>query len=100
MAQDSSDGGHVIDDFHTLRERVIVMRADYQQLLRDRDYLLEVGEIYHRALREQEVEVDRLTHELVRTWRFLEGTQTTLHELESRLDELLKETSQRSILSI
>jgi hypothetical protein len=29
-----------------------VMRADYQQLLMDRDYLLEVGEMYHRALRE------------------------------------------------
>jgi hypothetical protein len=29
MAQDSSDGGLVIDDFHTLRERVIVMRANY-----------------------------------------------------------------------
>jgi hypothetical protein len=28
MAQDSSYGGLVIDDFHTLRERVIVMRAD------------------------------------------------------------------------
>jgi len=38
MAHGSLDGGLVIDDFHTLRERVIVMRADYQQLLRDRDY--------------------------------------------------------------
>jgi hypothetical protein len=47
----------------------------------DRDYLLEVDEMYHKALREQEVEVDRLTHDLVSTWRFLEGTQTTLHEL-------------------
>jgi hypothetical protein len=63
MAHDSSDGGLGIDDFHTLRERVIVMRVDYQQLLRDRDYLLEVGEMYHRALRGQEVEMDRLTHE-------------------------------------
>jgi hypothetical protein len=27
MVQDSSDGGLVIDDFHTLKERVIVMRA-------------------------------------------------------------------------
>jgi hypothetical protein len=51
-AHDSSYGGLVIDDFHTLRERVIVMRDDYQQLLRDRDYLLEVGEMYPRALRE------------------------------------------------
>jgi hypothetical protein len=40
----------------------------------DRDYLLEVGEMYHRALREHEVEVGRLTHELVSTQRFLEGT--------------------------
>ena len=84
MAHDSSDGGLVIDDFQTLRERVIVMRVNYQQWLRDRDYLLEVGEMYHRALREQEVEMDRLTHELVSTWRFSEGTQTTLQESESR----------------
>jgi tagatose-1,6-bisphosphate aldolase non-catalytic subunit AgaZ/GatZ len=55
-----------------------VMRADYQQLLRDGDYLLKVGEMYHRALREQEVELDRITHDLVSTQRFLEGTQTTL----------------------
>jgi hypothetical protein len=52
MAQDSSNGGLVIDDFHTLRERVIVMRDDYQQLLRDRDYLLEVGKMYHGEPRE------------------------------------------------
>jgi hypothetical protein len=30
MAHDSSDGGFSMDDFHTLRERVSVMRADYQ----------------------------------------------------------------------
>jgi hypothetical protein len=89
MAQDSSDVGLAIDDFHTLREKVIVMRVDYQQLLRDRDYLLEVGEMYHRALREQEVEVDRLTHELVSTRRFSKGTQTTLQESESRSKEIL-----------
>jgi hypothetical protein len=68
-----------------------VMRADYQQLLRDRDYLLEVGEMYHRALREQEVEVDRLTRDLVSTWRFLEGTQTALLESESISKHLLEE---------
>jgi hypothetical protein len=80
MVQDSSDRGLVIDDFHTLRERVIVMRSEYQQLLRDRDYLLEVGKMYHRALREKEVEVDRFTHDLVSTQRFSEGTWTTLQE--------------------
>jgi hypothetical protein len=64
MAHDSSDGGFAIYDFHTLRERVSVMRTDYQQLLIDRDYLLVIGEMYHRALREQELEVDRLTHKL------------------------------------
>jgi septal ring factor EnvC (AmiA/AmiB activator) len=77
-----------------------VMRVDYQQLLMNRDYLLEVGEMYHRALREQEVEVDRLTHELVRTQRFLEGTQKTLQESESRLEELLEETRQKSTTPI
>jgi hypothetical protein len=100
MEQDSLDGGIFIDDFHTLRERVIVMRVDYQQLFMDRDYLLEVGEMYHRALREKEVEMDRLTHELVRTWRFLEGTQKTLQESESRSEELLEETRQKSTTPI
>jgi hypothetical protein len=80
MAHDSSDGELSLDDFQTLRERVTVMRTDYQQLLMDRDYLLEVGEMYHRALREKETEVDRLTHELVSTRGFLEGAQTTLQE--------------------
>jgi hypothetical protein len=100
MAHDSSDGGLAINDFHTLRERVIVMRANYQQLLMDRDYLLEVGEMYHRELREKEIEVDRLTHELVSTRGFLESTQTALQESESRSKELLEETSQRSITFI
>jgi hypothetical protein len=46
VAQGSLDGGFSMDDFHTLRERVSVMRTDYQQLLTDRDYLLRVGEMY------------------------------------------------------
>jgi 4-alpha-glucanotransferase len=100
MAHNSSNRGLSIDDFHTLTERVIVMRDEYQQLLMDIDYLLEVGEKYHRALREQEVEVDRLTHDLVSTRGFLEGTQTTLQESEARLEELLEETSQRSTIYI
>jgi hypothetical protein len=54
----SSDEGIATDDFHTLKERVSVMRIDYQQLLTDRDYLLRVGEMYHEALREQELEMD------------------------------------------
>jgi hypothetical protein len=96
MANDSSDGGLAMDDFHTLKERVTVMRINYQLLLMDKDYLLEVGEMYHRALREQELEVDRLTRELVSTRRFLEGTQTTLQESESRFEEI----RQRSTTSI
>ena len=52
MAHDSSNRGLSIDDFHTLMERVTVMRVDYQQLLMDRDYLLEIGEMYHKAPRE------------------------------------------------
>jgi hypothetical protein len=30
MAHGSSDGGFAMDDFHTLRERVSMMRTDYQ----------------------------------------------------------------------
>jgi hypothetical protein len=66
----------------------------------ERDYLLEVGEMYHRALREQEVEVDRLTHALMSTQRFLEGTQKTLQESVSRSEELLEETRQISTTPI
>jgi hypothetical protein len=91
MAHGSLDGGFSMDDFHTLRERVSMMRADYQQLLTDKDYLLGIGEMYHRALRDHELEMDRFTQELEGTQGFYRGTQTTLQELEFRLEELLEE---------
>jgi hypothetical protein len=65
MTQDSLGGEFSIEDFQTLRERVTVMKTNYQHLLMDRDYLLEIGEMYHGALEEKENEVDRLSHELV-----------------------------------
>jgi hypothetical protein len=80
MAQGSSDGGFSMDDFHTLPERVSMMKTDYQQLLTDRDYLLRVGEMYHEALREKELEMDRFSQELESTRGFLRGTQTALQE--------------------
>jgi hypothetical protein len=61
VAHGSADEGFSMDDLDTLRERVSMMRTDYQQLLTDRDYLLGIGEMYQRALREQELEVDRFT---------------------------------------
>jgi hypothetical protein len=33
-----------------------MMRTDYQKLLMDRDYLMEVGEMYHGVLKEKEIE--------------------------------------------
>jgi hypothetical protein len=89
-----------MDDFHTLRERVSMMRTDYQQLLTDRDYLLRVGEMYYEALREQELEMDRLTQELESTRGFLRGTQAAPQESESRSDESLGEIHQRSTPSV
>jgi hypothetical protein len=53
-----------------------------------RDYLLGIGKMYHRALREQESEMDRFTHELESTQGFLRGTQITLKESESISEEL------------
>jgi hypothetical protein len=70
VAHGSSDEGITMDDFHTLRERVSMMRTDYHQLLTDRDYLLRIGETYHEALREQELEVDYS----LRSWRALEDS--------------------------
>jgi hypothetical protein len=80
VAHGSSYEGFAIDDFHTLRERVSMMRTNYQQLLTDKDYLLRIGEMYHGDLREQELDMDRLTQELESTRGFLRGTQTTLQE--------------------
>jgi len=53
MAHDSLDEAFSIGDFHTLLERMSVMRSDFQQLLIDREYLLVMSEMYYRALREQ-----------------------------------------------
>jgi hypothetical protein len=100
VAYGSLDGGFSMDDFHTLQERVYVMRTDYQHFLTDRDYLLRVGEMYHEALWEQELEMDRLTEELESTRGFLRGTQTALQESESRIDESLEEIHQRSTSSV
>jgi hypothetical protein len=96
VAHGSSDEGFSMDDFHTLRERVLMMRTDYQQLLTDRDYLLRIDEMYHEALREKELEVDRLTQELESTQGFLRGPQIALQESESRSDDPLEEICQRS----
>jgi hypothetical protein len=52
MAHDSSNGGFSMDEFHTLGERMTMTRANYQHFFIDIDYLLEIGEMYHRALRE------------------------------------------------
>jgi hypothetical protein len=100
MARDSSNGELVIDDFQTLKERVTVMRTNYHRLLMDRDYLMEVGEMYHGALKEKEIEVDRITHELVSTRGCLEGAQIALQESKSRLEELLEEVIQGPTTSI
>jgi hypothetical protein len=66
----------------------------------DRDYLLRIGETYHEALREKDLEMDQLTQELESTRGFLRGTQTGLQESESRSEDLLKEIRQRSTSSI
>jgi hypothetical protein len=66
----------------------------------DRDYLLEIGEMYHGALEEKENEVDQLTHELVSAHEFLKSTQIALRESESRVEQLLEESSWVSTTSI
>ena len=65
VAQGSSDGGFSMDDFHTLWERVSVMRTDYQQLLTDRDYLLRVGEMYQSVTLIEDVDDLAEEHQLM-----------------------------------
>jgi hypothetical protein len=77
-----------------------MMKANYRQLLLDKDYLLQASEMYHGALKGKETELDRLTHELVSTQGFSKGTQTSLQESESKSEENLEETSQGSTTSI
>jgi hypothetical protein len=100
VAHGSSDEEISMEDFHALRERVSVMRTDHQQLLTGQDYLLRISDTYHEALREQLLEMDRLTQELGSTRGFLRVTQTTLQESESRSDASLEEIHQRSTSSV
>jgi hypothetical protein len=100
MAHGSLDEEISMEDFHTLRERVSVMRTDHQQLLTGQEYLLRISDTYHEALREQELEMDRLTQELESTRGFLRGTQTALQESESISDGSLEEIRQRSTSSV
>jgi hypothetical protein len=100
VAHGSSDEEISMEDFHTLRERVSVMRTNQQHLLTGQDYLLRISDTYHEALREQELEMDRLTQELESTQGFLRGTQTALQESESILDGSLEEIRQGSTSSV
>jgi hypothetical protein len=100
VAHGSSDEEIAMEDFHALRERVSVMRIDHQQLFTRQDYLLRISDTYHETLREQEMDMDRLTQELESTRGFLIGTQTTLQESESRSDGCIEEIHHRSTSSV
>jgi hypothetical protein len=100
VTRDSPSGDFSIEEFQTLRERVAMMKTNYQHLLMDKYYLLDIGEMYHGVLEEKENEVDRLTHELVSAREFLKITHITLQESESRVEQLLEESSWVSITHI
>jgi hypothetical protein len=53
IEHDSLGGDFSITNFQTLREGVTVMNSNYQHLLMDRDYLLEIGDMYNGALEEK-----------------------------------------------
>jgi hypothetical protein len=96
VAHGSLDEEIAMEDFHPLRERVSVMRTNHQQWLTGQDYLLRISDTYHETLREQELDMDRLTQELDSTRGFLRGTQTTVQESESRSDGSLEDIHHRS----
>ena len=67
------------------------MKEIYVNLLSDRDHLLMMAEIYHSALKKEEEESDRLTHELNITCNSLKRTQRSLRESKLQIYHLQKE---------
>ena len=69
-----------MEEFVALKEGVDKMKVRYMNLPLDRDNILMVAEMHHSALKKEEEESDRLTHELEITSNSLTSTQRLLQE--------------------
>ena len=56
------------------------MKENYMNLVYDIDHLLMMAEMYHSALKKEEEESGRLTHELEITSNSLKSTKRSLQE--------------------
>ena len=82
------EGEAFLEEHITLKEGIAKMKERYVNLLSDRDHLLMVAEVYHRALKKEEDESDRLTNELEITNNSLKSTQRSLQESKLHIYQL------------
>ena len=74
------EGEAFMEECIALQEGMAKMKENYMNLLSDRDHLLMMVEMYHSALKKEEEESDRLTHELDITNNSLKTTKISLQE--------------------
>ena len=84
---DSLRGEPSLTDVQALREAVVVMKSNYLHIS-DRHHLLILDYMYHDALKEEEKEVDRITHELDITQNYLNRTQMALQESKMQVAQI------------
>ena len=75
-----TEGEAFLEECIELIEGMAKMKEIYVNLISDRDHLLMVAEMYHHALKQEEEEYDRLTHELEITSNSLKSTQRYIQE--------------------
>ena len=85
------EGEDFIEECIVLKEGMAKMKENYMNLLFDKDHLLMMAEMYHSALKKEEEESGRLTHELEITSNSLKSTQRSIQESKLHTYQLQKE---------
>ena len=85
------EGEAFLEECIALKEGISKMKESYVNLLSDRDHLFMVAKMYHNALKKEEEESDRLTHELEIISNSLKRTQKYLQESKLQNYQIQKE---------
>ena len=84
------EGESFLEECIEMKEGMAKMKETYVKLLYDIDHLLMVVQMYHNALKKEEEESDRLTHELGIINNSFKSTQKSLQELKLQTYQLQK----------
>ena len=74
------EGEAFMEECIEMKEGMDNMKENYMKLASNRDHLLMMADMYHSALKKEEEESNRLTHELDITSNSLNNTQRSLRE--------------------